>query len=210
MATDYFKLSAFELREMLEYDPETGSMHWKVRPQTHFKNFGACKSWNTRNAGKPTGCLMPSGYLAINIRGTPYMAHRLAWAIYYGEFAGTIDHINRVRHDNRLCNLRACTLSQNQHNRTISPNNSSGFKGVSWHKQKNRWRAYIVVNWKQKSLGLYDTAEEAHAAYCKAADALHGPFANHGVPMTPTENPNPGPHQKGAPTRDASYQGGLF
>lgn len=181
MAGSHITPSVIELREMLDYDPETGRMTWKFRPMHHFKNLAAWKRWNTSYAGKLTGYTDPNGYIRINIQGTPYLAHQLAWAIYYGEFTPIIDHENLKPGDNWIKNLRKATCSQNQHNRTINKNNTSGFKGVGWHKQQQRWRAYIVVNWKQKSLGLYDTKEEAHQAYCAAADKLHGEFANHGT-----------------------------
>lgn len=72
-------------------------------------------------------------------------------------------------------------MAQNQHNRGINKNNSSGFKGVSFHKPTGRWRAYIVIDYKQKSLGIHDTPEEAHKAFCRAADEIHGRFSNHGM-----------------------------
>ncbi|CDY79502.1 Phage-associated homing endonuclease [Caballeronia glathei] len=122
-----------------------------------------------------------------------------AWAIYYGEFVPLIDHKNLVPSENWIDNLRKATHSQNQHNRSLSKNNKSGFKGVCWHAQNRKWRAYIVVNWKQRHLGLFDTPEEAHLAYCKAADELHGLFANHGgIPVTATEAANCEPHDLAA------------
>lgn len=174
-------LDTNRLKEMLSYDPLTGLLTWKTRPVHHFKRERDCKSWNTRYAGRITGCPDPNGYLRVNIRGTPYLAHQLAWAIYYGEFIPFIDHKNLIHSDNKISNLRECTKSQNQHNRTVNTNNTSGYKGVCFHRQNGKWRAYIVLNWKQKHLGLFDTPEEAHRAYCVAANVMHGEFANHGV-----------------------------
>ena len=168
------------LRESLDYDPDTGVLTWKRRPASHFANARVCKAWHTRYEGKTTGWRDSLGYLLINIGGRPQLAHRLGWAILHGEFVPFLDHINGNPSDNRIANLRACTKSQNQHNRGVNKNNTSGFKGVCWHSGVGRWRAYIVINWKQKHLGLFDTPEQAHAAYRAAADLMHGEFANHG------------------------------
>lgn len=165
------------LREALDYDPETGILKWKVRPLHHFKNSIAQKRWNSKYPGKVTGCPDPDGYLRVNIHGTPYLAHQLAWAIYYGEFEPIIDHKNRKSNDNRICNLRKATTSDNQHNRSMCRTNTSGYKGVSWCKSSHKWRATIFVNWKQKHLGVFETKETAYAAYCAAAKELHGDFA---------------------------------
>lgn len=88
-----------------------------------------------------------------------------------------VDHINGNALDNRRVNLRLAYASGNQRNRSINRNNTSGFKGVSWDKQHGRWQAGISVNGRRKRLGLFDTAEEAHAAYAKAAQQFHGEFA---------------------------------
>ena len=85
------------------------------------------------------------------------------------------DHINKDGLDNRRSNLRIATVSQNNFNRGASRLNKSGYKGVSWH--KNRWRASITAKGKDYQLGYFATAELAHAAYCKAAMELHGEFA---------------------------------
>ncbi len=88
-----------------------------------------------------------------------------------------VDHINRDGLDNRRANLRLCTHNENQHNRSKQANNTSGYKGVSWCKRNKRWGARIVVDGASYRLGLFDTPEEAHAAYCRAAAFLHGEFA---------------------------------
>ncbi len=88
------------------------------------------------------------------------------------------DHINGNGLDNRRCNLRACSPSQNKCNTKKQINNASGYKGVYLHKQAKRWRAAIQLHNKRISLGLYGTPEEAYAAYCKAALELHGEFAH--------------------------------
>lgn len=93
-----------------------------------------------------------------------------------------VDHHNRNRLDNRRCNLRIANKSQNGMNRGMQANNTTGFKGAYKHIEKSglwegRWKAQICVNKRQKYLGLFPTAEAAHAAYVKAANELHGEFA---------------------------------
>jgi hypothetical protein len=88
-----------------------------------------------------------------------------------------VDHINLDKLDNRRGNLRLATASQNQRNRGAYATNTSGYKGVVWHKGANKWRARIVCSGKKHSLGLYESKELAYAAYCDAARELHGEFA---------------------------------
>ena len=88
-----------------------------------------------------------------------------------------VDHINGNGLDNRKANLRICTSQQNKWNMKIPKNNTSGFKGVSWHPQTGKWRASIHINRKRKSLGLYSTKESAAFAYNAGAQKYHGEFA---------------------------------
>jgi hypothetical protein len=87
-----------------------------------------------------------------------------------------IDHINRNRFDNRRCNLRYVTPSQNQWNKSMEHDNKSGFRGVSWHSLRNKWRARIHYHDKEMHLGLYDTPEEASSVYIAVARELFGEF----------------------------------
>ena len=101
-------------------------------------------------------------YRRIQLDGRKYKAHRLAWLYLFGEWPkGQIDHINRNSLDNRIANLRDVSQSENQHNRPEQANNTSGVKGVHWHKQKMRWQAAIRINGKLIHLGLFGTKEEA-------------------------------------------------
>ena len=88
-----------------------------------------------------------------------------------------VDHINLNKLDNRRANLRIATASQNQRNRGAYTTNTSGYKGVVWHKGANKWRARIVCEGKKHSLGLYESKELAYEAYCNAAKQMHGEFA---------------------------------
>lgn len=107
-----------------------------------------------------------NGYMRTCINGKLYYNHRIAWAHYYREQPPEyIDHINRVRTDNSIKNLRACTLSQNQYNRKIGKNNTTGYIGVSLHKKTGKYIATIYKNSKPIYIGLYKTPEEAADAY---------------------------------------------
>lgn len=88
-----------------------------------------------------------------------------------------VDHINGDVYDNRRSNLRPASHQQNMRNRKIHRNNTSGYKGVTWHSHRKKWWARIRINGKQTSLGMYATKEAAHEAYCKAAEEHFGEFA---------------------------------
>lgn len=88
-----------------------------------------------------------------------------------------VDHIDRNTLNNCRDNLRLADKSQNGHNTGKRRVNTSGYKGVSWHRQSGKWLAQIVADKKWHYLGIYETPEAAHAAYCKAADRLHGQYA---------------------------------
>jgi carbon monoxide dehydrogenase subunit G len=148
-------LTAGRLRELLHYDPETGV----------FTRDG-------RQVGTPHG----TGYIVLRVDGANYYAHRLAWLYVKGEWpVGFIDHRDRFRGNNRFANLRDSSNGQNLRNRGATKANTSGFKGVSRH--RNRWRATIKAGGKQINLGHHKTKELAAAAYAEAAKRLHGEFS---------------------------------
>lgn len=107
---------------------------------------------------------------------TPKQTVLLHRAILSDRQSMIIDHRNGNGLDNRRCNLRFATNAQNQHNRRIGADNTSGFKGVYWHQAGQGWAAQISLNGKIQYLGIYETAQCAHAAYCEASAKLHGPF----------------------------------
>ena len=90
-----------------------------------------------------------------------------------------VDHINKATLDNRRANLRVCTNSENLRNRGKQADNTSGFKGVVWHKASGKWHARIGLNGKLKHIGYFDNILDAAAAYDKAAAELHGDYARH-------------------------------
>lgn len=159
-------LTAETVRKLLDYEPETGVFRWRV---------GA--SGRRGGKGSVAGCLRRDSYRSLQVNGETYAEHRLAWLYVYGEWpSGEIDHINMVRDDNRIDNLRIATRSQNKANSQAKRNNPTGFKGVHLNKV-GKFEAKITLNSRQKHLGRFQTAEEAHAAYCAAAEKFFGEFA---------------------------------
>ena len=107
-----------------------------------------------------------------------FRAHRLVWLYVHGRFpTAFVDHINNIRHDNRLNNLRECSHAENNLNIGKRCDNSSGIIGVTWHKETNKWRVRAQVDGKDFSLGLYPTKEEAALARKVFVEQNHGDFA---------------------------------
>lgn len=158
-------LTRDHLLARLQYDPDTGCFH-------------RLATYHDRKAGDVAGRTHRKGYIEICIDGRRYQAHRLAWLYVHGRWpANQIDHINRDRGDNRLSNLREATQSQNKANSNTYRNNTTGYKGVAAVRGKQRWWARIRVNGHLRYLGTFDTPEDAHAAYCRAASETFGEFA---------------------------------
>ena len=152
------------LKEVLCYNPETGFFFWRVAKAQCIQ------------IGSLAGNTNMYGYWAIKIDKKTYLAHRLAWLHEYGRFPkGSLDHINRIRTDCRIANLREATSEQNMANRKAQRSRSN-LKGVAWKKSYNRWSAQIKRNHKRMHLGYFDTAEEAHAAWCEVAKQFDGEF----------------------------------
>lgn len=167
-----------ELRQLLRYEPETGKLYWKPRPAETFATPRAASIWRSRFLGKEALACVDDGYKTGFLKGRRVRAHRVAWAIYYGEWPiDQVDHINRDRSDNRICNLRASSNSENQWNTAIRSSSSSGFKGVRRNGKTGRWMARITVNGDRKYLGNFGSPDEAYAAFCEAAKKYHGEFA---------------------------------
>ena len=149
----------------LSYTPETGDFTWKISPSQ-----GVSK-------GSRAGC-DHNGYIRISLEGNTYLAHRIAWVYHYGvEPGGVVDHINRVRNDNRIANLRVVSLAENAQNIAAKNVGSSGYPGVSFYKKLQKFHAQISVKNKKMSLGYFERAEDAFLAYQKAKEDCH-PFHN--------------------------------
>lgn len=155
-----------QLKEHLSYDQNTGI-------------FISEKTYGQPIKGKQLGTLHSTGYIVIRINDKLYKAHRLAWLYIYGEFPACLDHINRVRSDNRIANLRSICQKQNTQNSGLSKSNRSGLKGVGWCAKLSKWRAKIMFNRKTIHLGYFADKNDAHIAYCKAAKKYHSinPYA---------------------------------
>lgn len=121
------------------------------------------------------------GYLAVNIYKKCIAVHRLIWMMQHGEVPTLIDHIDGNRQNNRIENLRLADKFNNAQNKKMHRNNTSGIKGVSWHKRTAKWKAQIVCQNRHYSLGLYKSIDEADEVVCLAREMLHGSFANHGI-----------------------------
>ena len=153
-----------EVKKILNYDPETGLFHWKIKP---------CKRFP---AGMQAGSNV-DGYIRIHTNGRQYGAHRLAWLYIHGvEPEHQIDHINGNPSDNRIVNLRQATALENAQNiRKPQKNNTHGNLGVTYDPKKKLWRARIGFNGIRKYIGKFKTQEQAAQAYLKAKRAMH-PF----------------------------------
>ena len=160
-----------DIKATLSYDPETGIFTRLA------KACGpSCK------VGDVAGRVIDSGYRVISIKNKRYRAHRLAWLVFYGEEPdGFVDHINQNKDDNRICNLRLATKSENMRNRPAQKNNKLGVKGVHWDKRGKRFVAQIRTSCgKSRFLGGFHTIEEASRAYQNAAKIHHGKFVDGG------------------------------
>lgn len=162
-------LTVEEVREMFSYDPADGVLRWRLD-----------RSPKAR-AGAPVGCIHRSGYLVTLIRRKNYQVHRLIWAFVYGCWPPEhVDHVNGVRSDNRLQNIRACSPSENGRNKGRQVNNTTGFKGVSFCSREGRYQTTCRVNGRKKWIGYFDTPEEASIAYEAFAKRHHGEFYRRG------------------------------
>lgn len=161
------RITQAELKSLLTYNEETGYFYWKN-----------LVGYRSKVAGKKAGTLNARGYIAINISSRPMLAHRLAWLYMHGEWPSLqIDHINGVRTDNRIANLRLATRYENMRNIKRKSTNKSGYKGVSWSAECKKWRACIVHQGKTVHLGVFTEKDAAYEAYCNAASQFYGPFA---------------------------------
>jgi hypothetical protein len=174
-------VSAENLRELLDYDPETGALTWKSRSLIWFNSERARSVWNSRYAGKPAfGKTNKEGYFRGSLLGKRYQAHRVAWAIHYGKWPEKqIDHINGDRADNRIANLRDVSRAQNQKNMRLSSANTSGVSGIYWCSNAKQWRAVITSDGKRHHLGYFHSMSEAISAR-KSAEKRHNFHPNHG------------------------------
>lgn len=158
-------LTQSRLRELFDYDPDTGVFTRRVG------------RGGVALVGRKVGNYAGGGYLKVSINKRNEYLHRLAWLYMYGKYPnGVIDHINGVKDDNRLTNLRDVTRSENQHNMSTRINCWTGCLGVSWVAKSCKWKVRITVRHKEIHLGLFATLAEAIAAR-QAAKLIHHPTA---------------------------------
>jgi hypothetical protein len=164
------------VRQLLRYEPETGKLFWLPR------KCASAAAFNTRFAGGEAFTAISSwGYKKGKIEKRDYTAHRVIWALQTGAWpVAEIDHINRVRHDNRWSNLRAATREENARNNRGIEGSSSIYLGVS--KVRNGWKAQINVAKKQLYLGRFSNEEDAAKCYDAAARKYFGEFAGLNFP----------------------------
>lgn len=159
-------MTAEELRDAFNYDPNTGDLCWKIRPANNVK------------VGVPIRAKNTSGYYHVGFRRRVYVVHRLIWFMTYDEWPELeIDHINCDKLDNRLENLRLASKGQNLTNIPKSDGRTSKYKGVCWKKSNKCWTAQISHEGKCIWLGHFDNEYDAHVAYCEAAKRLKGEYA---------------------------------
>lgn len=155
------------LKEVLHYDPEMGVWTWKVR-SNHFIVPGQVAGVARK----------PDGYRIISVDGMKIRSSHLAFLYMVGFLPlDEVDHIDCNPRNDAWVNLRLADSSQNKFNKRVSKVSSSGLKGAYWHSQQKRWRSQIQCRGKITHLGMFDTPEEAHAAYTKAATEIFGEFA---------------------------------
>lgn len=152
-------LTAERARELFRYDAETGDLFWKERA-------------SRRHPDRPLRGNSSSGYYKVMVDRGTYLVHRICWLVFHGVWPVGIDHINGLKTDNRLCNLREATQRQNAQNMR-SVVGLSGVQGVSWSETRKKWRAAITDGRRYISLGYFSTIPEAQAVYLKNKRERH-------------------------------------
>jgi hypothetical protein len=163
MATE--SLTQEYLKELFEY--RNGELYWKIS-----KN-------NAIKIGQKAGHTTSEGYLQTKINRKCYLNHRLIFMMFYGYLPKEIDHINNNVLDNSIENLREASRSQNCYNQRTSINNTSGFKNVSWHKNRNKWAVHITINGKKKHIGYFLNIKEAELIAIEVRNKYYGVYARH-------------------------------
>ena len=176
-----------DIRKVLGYNPMTGKFKWLVMPLEFSKTEVQNRAWNARRSGKEAfTSTNTKGYKKGSVLGVFVSAHRVAWALHYGQWPdGHIDHINGDRADNRIENLRDVLPHDNMRNMALSHTNTSGQVGVHWNKKNKRWLAKIGSGKTFRHLGSFVEKHDAIAAR-KQAETEMGYHCNHGRTTCPT------------------------
>lgn len=157
-------ISLDDLKKYLDYNQDTGIFTWKITKS------------NSNKAGNISNSHTKAGYIQIRIDKKLYLGHRLAWFYVYGEWPELIDHINGIKDDNRISNLRKATKQQNLMNSKMRSNNKTGAKGVIFCKDRNRYRAEIGLNGKNINLGYFKDFDLAELVADEARRKYFGEF----------------------------------
>jgi hypothetical protein len=152
------------LKELFDYHP-SGKLVWRVS--------GGGKA----PVGSSPVNINQEGYKRLQADGRQYKAHRLVFLWHHGYLPPEVDHINCIRSDNRIENLRAADNKSNTKNALVYKNNTSGIKGVSWKKKSGKWYAYINSDGKRRHLGYFENLLDAAARVISTRKQLHGEFA---------------------------------
>jgi hypothetical protein len=145
-------LSYEQFKDIIRYEPETGNLFWLPR-SSEYVHHTRVNSWNSRNANRLISTIDSKGYVFCSVLGKQYRAHRVAWLLVYGEWPDVIDHINGVRTDNRLINLRSVNSHTNHLNQKLNSKNTSGVSGVYFNKNKGIWCAQMKFKGRTYHLG---------------------------------------------------------
>ena len=174
------KLTQEVVRELLDYNPETGFLYWRERDLKWFKSKANQSTWNKQFAGKRALTTVNNkGYLIGFVLRERHKSHRIIHLWMTGKWPNETDHENGIVDDNRWENLRSANKQENSKNRSTPENNTSGRIGVYWHKPTCKWTSRIKVNGISKYLGLFETFEAA----CEMrgiAERNYGFHPNHG------------------------------
>lgn len=153
------------INEYFQYDESTGNLIWKIKRKR-------------ANVGQVAGHIDSYGYIVIGINKQVYKAHRIVWFIKMKEWPSSqLDHINNIKTDNRIENLRLATPRQNKQNTPIHKNNTSGVKGVSWSSALKKWKASIRIENNRIHIGYFETVKEAEVELIAKRKKLHKDFA---------------------------------
>lgn len=163
-------LTQDKANELFEY--RDGALFWKHKTISRGRKL--------KKGGQQIVNKQGDGYYKVTVNYKPYLLHRVIWLMHYGEVPEFLDHINGIRTDNRIENLRPATKYQNICNSKFRSDNTSGVKGVHWNCVKKKWQVRLHVEKKVKSLGYYDDLELAELVIMEARDKFHKEFANHG------------------------------
>ena len=150
------------LRELFSYDPATGILI-------------------SNSSGKPVGTLRKDGYLSTRAKGEIFLVHRIAFACHHGRWpSGRLDHENEIKSDNKIKNLREATSSQNSCNCGIRKTNTSGVKGIHFHRPNGKWMAQLQIDRRKIFVGYFTEIDDAKSALEQKRAEMHGAFANNG------------------------------